>query len=194
MILAYLRTSTGFQAKGLDAQKLAIKEYCSQKKLLDVRYFEDEGISGAKESRPGLDELLEICKSGKVKIVICYSFSRISRSTKHLLEILDLFNSQSIHFISLSESVDTTTPFGKCFFTIIASINALERELVSERVKTGMKAAKARGSQIGAPRIINRELIIHLYQQGYKQNEIAKLAKCSEATVSNVVSKYCWHL
>lgn len=189
MVVGYLRTSTNMQEKGLDSQKRAIKSYVESNKISDISFISDEGISGAKTTRKGLDGLLELCKMGKVQTVICYSFSRISRSTKHLLEIMELFADLGINFISLTEKVDTTSPMGKCFFTIIASINTLERELVSERVKNGLEAAKKRGSRLGRVRSCNDSLILELVAQGMSYRKVANLADCSQSSVSRVVAR-----
>lgn len=102
---------------------------------------------------------------------------------------MDLFSSLKIDFISLTEKVDTTTPFGRAFFTIIASISALERELVSERVKNGLKAAKLRGSKLGRSVTCNERLILELVSQGMTYRKVAELAQCSSSSVSRVIKR-----
>ncbi len=184
MIIGYVRTSTNMQSLGADSQKRAIKRYVESCNLGSVSFYSDEGVSGAKENREALNQILRLCEEGEVQTIICYSFSRISRSTKHLLSLMEYFENKGIDFVSITEKVDTRTPMGRCFFTIIASINSLERELISERVKNGLKGAKERGKTLGAPRKRNGKLIRSLREKGYTIAEIAKVAEVSVSSVT----------
>lgn len=180
----YIRTSTEMQANGLDSQKRALIEYCKARGIEDLEVFEDFGISGARSSRPALDSMMAKCKSGQVSKVIVYSFSRFGRSLKHLILALEEFDKLKVSFISVTESVDLSTAFGRTIFNIICSIAQLERELVSERVRNGMKAAKIRGSKIGATKkFSNPQLFIQLRQNGLSTREIAKMLACGQSTV-----------
>ena len=185
----YARVSTDQQRTGLEAQLLANKSYCDQKGIRNFVIFADENVSGAKVSRPSLDELMCEVRKGKVETVIVYSFSRMARSTRHLLDVLAEFNDRGINFISISENVDTNTAMGRAMFTIISAIAQLERELISERVKNGLKNAREKGKQIGRPRKVNEELILELRDKGLSYRKIAKLAKCSLATVCRVIGR-----
>lgn len=119
----YCRTSTNRQEKGLQAQIRALTVFANQKGILHFDLFTDEGISGAKASRPGLDKAMHAIRQGVYSGIIVYSFSRFARSTKHLLEALDEFQNLGIGFISLSESIDTSSAIGKALFTIISAIS-----------------------------------------------------------------------
>lgn len=132
----YCRTSTGMQEKGLEAQRRALIDYCKSKRISNYEVFEDSGVSGAKSSRPALNQVMKEVNSGQVSTVIVYSFSRFARSTKHLLNALEVFKGKQVGFISITENVDTSSPMGRAFFTIISAISQLERDLISERVKT----------------------------------------------------------
>lgn len=183
MIILYARTSTDRQSKGLEAQIRTLREYCKSRGIVEYKVFKDAGISGAKNSRPKLDEVMKLVRAKKVKRVIVYSFSRYARSTKHLLDSLEEFNQYGVDFISISENVDTSTAIGKALFTIISAISQLERELISERVKNGLKNASAKGKQLGRPRTRNSNLIQELRQQGMSYRRIGELCNCSIATV-----------
>src|SRR5262245_37564245 len=110
------------------------------------------GVSGAKESRPALNRLLADAKRRKFDAVLVYRYDRFARSLRQLVNALSEFDALGIHFISLHEGVDTSTPNGRLVFGIFASIAEFERELIRERVRSGMAAARARGARIGRPR------------------------------------------
>ncbi len=184
----YARTSTNNQQKGLESQIRALKSYCESKGINKYKLYKDSGISGSKSSRPELDALMEAVKAKKVDTVIVYSFSRFSRSTKHLLDTLELFNSLGVTFISISENLDTRTAMGKAVFTIISSLSQLERELISERVKNGLENARAKGKKIGRSKERNSDLIRSLRSQDMSYREIAKLTGYSISTISREFS------
>jgi DNA invertase Pin-like site-specific DNA recombinase len=182
-VAIYLRTSTDKQQKGLESQALAVKSFCEQRGIVDYETFQDFGVSGAKSTRPGLEKLLFACRRGEISQIIVYSFSRFARSTSHLLRALEEFKSLKITFISISENVDTNTPMGQAIFTIISAIAQLERELIAERVRSGLKNAVAKGKKLGRSQSRNSKLIQELAAQGLSYRRIAELAQCSISTV-----------
>lgn len=167
----------------MEAQIRALRAYAEQKSIVEFDVFSDEGVSGAKASRPGLDQAMQAIRAGKYEGIIVYSFSRFARSTKHLLEALDEFQNLNVGFISLSESIDTKSAIGKALFTIISAISQLERELISERVKNGLSNAKAKGKRLGRKRTRNSVLIQELASRKYSHRKIAALVGCSKTTV-----------
>lgn len=176
----YIRVSTDKQSKGLEAQERALLE-----KVKDSYHvYRDENVSGAKASRPGLDQLMAAVREGKHHSVLVYSFSRFARSTKHLTSALEEFSSLDVAFVSLTEQVDTSSPMGRAMFTIISAISQLERELIAERVRNGLANAKAKGKRLGAPRRRPSELIRILASKGMSCRQIAKVAGCSHTTVA----------
>jgi len=189
-IAIYARTSTTLQSTGLESQLLALSSYCQNKGLVDIRTYTDAGISGAKSKRPGLDKLIVDVKNGLISDVITYSLSRLSRSTSHLLQTLELLHSHRIGFVSLSENIDMNTPTGKMVITVLSAVAQLEREITIERVKTGLKNAATKGRYPGRPKQRNSELIRALSAKGYKQVDIARLAKVSAATVSRELNGF----
>lgn len=186
----YSRVSTNNQSNGLEAQVLALKNYCIKNSINDYILYSDENISGSKSSRPQLNKLIEDIEKDEISIVIVYSFSRFARSTKHLLSAADYFKAKGVEFVSLSEQVDTSTPIGNAFFTIISAISQLERELTGERVRNGLLNAKAKGKKIGRPKKRPSELIIELYKKGYSYRKIAQLIKFSHTCVAKEIHEF----
>jgi DNA invertase Pin-like site-specific DNA recombinase len=113
--------------------------------------YVDEGISGAKDRRPALDRLMVDAHRRKFDVVAVFKFDRFARSVSHLLRALDTFRALGIDFVSLSESLDTATPAGRMVFTMLAAVAELERSLIAERVRAGIRNAKAKGKRLGRP-------------------------------------------
>ena len=134
-IALYARVSTSMQQNGLASQKRALEEWCKQKGVMGYLIYEDENISGTKASRPGLDKMMADVRAGGISTVVVYSFSRFARSTTHLLNALSEFQSLGVNFSSITEQLDTNSPLGKAFFTILAALSVLERDLIAERVR-----------------------------------------------------------
>lgn len=179
----YCRVSTNDQKSGLDSQIRAMREFCERMGVTEFELFTDEGISGAKESRPSLNRLMEAVQAGQISHVAVYSFSRFARSTTHLLKALEAFQKIGCEFISVTEQIQTNSPMGRAFFTVIAAIAQLERELIVERVKNGLKAAKARGKHIGRVKKRDSDLIRKLLKAKVTYRRIAEIAKCSHGAV-----------
>ena len=131
----------------------------------------DVGISGSKERRPELDRLLADAHRRHFDAVVVWRFDRFARSVSHLLRALENFRALGIEFVSLSEQVDTSTPTGKMVFTVLGAVAELERSLIVERVRAGMRNARAKGKRIGCPPRTHlseesRVAIAHAYRQG----------------------------
>lgn len=187
-VAIYARVSTDKQQTGLEAQLRALSSYCKDKNISNYQIYKDFGVSGTKSKRPGLDKMMDEVRSGNVTTVLVYSFSRMARSVKHLLEAMEEFQEYDVDFISLSESIDTSTPIGKAMYVIISAISALERDLIAERVKTGIENARAKGKQIGRPITRNEPLIRSLRSKGLTYQEISDLTGFGLATISRVLN------
>ncbi len=142
MLIGYARISTIDQ--NLDLQLDALKRAGCE------AIYQDEGFSGAKAKRPGLDQALRALKANDHLIV--WKLDRLGRSLRHLIDLITLFEAKGIGFTSLSDGIDTTTPIGKLFFHLSGAFAEYERNINSERTKAGMAAAKARGVKIGRPK------------------------------------------
>lgn len=183
----YARTSTDLQSKGLETQILALKGYCLQNNISDYVVFKDEAISGTKTSRPQLDRMLKGVEEGLFETVLVFSFSRFARSTRHLLEVLDYFQSKKVAFISITEKIDTHTPLGKAFYTIVSALGQLEREILVERVCAGLQNARSKGIRLGRPPTINSKAILELRALGSSYRTIQRITGHSISTVSRVL-------
>ena len=182
-VVAYCRVSTALQGSGLEAQVRQVRVYCDQMGLKDVEIFTDENQSGAKQNRPALDRMMEAVRDNEVESVIVPAFSRLARSTTHLLKALDEFKNYNCSFISLSERLDTSTASGKMVFTVLAAVSQLERELIIERVKIGLANARAKGKIIGRKKMRNSEMIRALRKKGLSYRAISDLCGCSHGSV-----------
>ncbi len=179
----YARVSTQDQVGGLESQIRTLKEFCEKNNITNYEFFTDHGISGAKLSRPNLDRMMAMVREGKVERVLVYSFSRYARSVTHLLNSLEEFRKKNCSFTSYTESVDTNSPMGRAFFTVIAAISQLERELIQERVKNGLKNAKMKGVQIGRKKTRPSEMIRALLKKGLPYRTIASVTGTSHGSV-----------
>ncbi len=147
-IYARVSTSNG-QSPQMQLRELA--EYCERRGWRVVNEYVDEGISGAKENRPALDRLMANAHKRKFDVCVVWKFDRFASSVSHLLRALETFNALGIAFVSLSESLDTSTPAGKMVFTVLGAVAELERSLIGERVRAGLRNARAKGIKLGRP-------------------------------------------
>jgi DNA invertase Pin-like site-specific DNA recombinase len=153
-----------------------------------VREYVDKGISGARERRPALDQLLVDCQRRAVDCVVVYRYDRFARSLRQLVNALEEFRSLGIDFISLHEGVDTSTPNGRLVFGIFASIAEFERELIRDRVRSGLALAKSNGRRLGRPRVVVERLqIASLRKEGRSWAEICRALGVSKGTAQRAV-------
>jgi DNA invertase Pin-like site-specific DNA recombinase len=146
----YARVSTT-NGQDPEVQSREIREYCQRRAWPLVSEYVDQGISGAKERRPQLDRLVADAHKRKFEVVVVWKFDRFARSVSHLLRALENFRALGIEFVSLSEQIDTSTPTGKMIFTVLGAVAELERSLIAERVRAGLRHAKAKGKRLGRP-------------------------------------------
>jgi DNA invertase Pin-like site-specific DNA recombinase len=144
----YARVST-HNGQNPEMQLDEIREYCRRRGWKIVGEYVDEGISGSKEHRPALDRLLADCRRRIVDAVVVYRYDRFARSLRQLVNALDEFRALGIDFVSLHEGVDTSTPNGRLVFGIFGSVAEFERELIRDRVRSGLALARSRGKRLG---------------------------------------------
>jgi DNA invertase Pin-like site-specific DNA recombinase len=144
----------------------------------------DIGISGAKDKRPELDRLMADAHKRRFDVVVVWRFDRFARSVSHLLRALETFQALGIEFVSLSEQMDTSTPTGKMVFTVLGAVAELERSLIVERVKAGLRNAKAKGKRLGRPRkVVDVATVAKLRANGLGWRAIATQQGVGVATL-----------
>ncbi len=181
MRIGYARVSTEDQR--LDRQEDALRAAGCEKVFL-------EKASGMKDDRPELARMLALLRKGDSVVVV--KLDRISRSTKHLIEFSQKFDEMGVDFISLGDAIDTTTPMGRFFFRVMASIAELERDMIAERTKGGLKAARVRGHKGGRPRASAEaiERAAKMYEAGnFSISEITEAAGISKSTFYRYVRR-----
>jgi DNA invertase Pin-like site-specific DNA recombinase len=147
----YARVSTANNGQDPTMQTRELREYCERRGWTVAGEYVDIGISGTKEKRPELDRLMGDAHRRRFDAVVVWKFDRFARSVSHLLRALEAFKAQGIDFVSYSEQMDTSTPAGKMVFTVLGAVAELERSLIIERVKAGLRNARAKGKRIGRP-------------------------------------------
>ena len=183
----YLRVSTLDQHP--ETQQHDLHALAQQRGFEIVEEYTDR-ISGAKARRPGLDKLLADARRGKFDIVVIWAFDRIARSVRHLLDVLDELNRLNVEFISFRENIDSGGPLGRAMIVIIGAIAELERNLIIERVRSGMRRAKLEGRRIGrAPLEVDRSALLRDRAGGMTLAEVAKAHRISKASVCRVLKQ-----
>jgi DNA invertase Pin-like site-specific DNA recombinase len=167
-----------------------LRAYCDRRGWQIAGEYVDHGISGSKERRPSLDRLLADCRRRRVDAVVVYRYDRFARSLRQLVNALEDFRALGIDFVSLHEGVDTSTPNGRLVFGIFASIAEFERELIRDRVRSGIAAAKAKGKRIGRPKTaVDASTLAVLRAQGHSWRMIAQETGVSLGTVYRVAAR-----
>jgi len=186
-VALYARVSTTDQST--DSQLLDLRRYVSERGWNIFKEYVDEGISGTKDSRPALNQLMNDAKKRRFDVVLVWRFDRFARSTKHLILALEEFKNLGIDFVSYQENIDTSSPLGSAIFTIISAVAQLERDIIAERVKAGLRRARENGKKLGRPKAsVDTEKIHWLRSKGLSLRAIAKETGVSRTTVSNVLS------
>ena len=181
----YMRVSSLDQHP--ETQLLDLRQMAAQRGYEIVQEYTDR-ISGAKARRPGLDDLMRDARRARFDVVLVWASDRIARSVKHFLEVLDELNRLQIEFVSFREQIDTGGPLGRAIVVIVGAIAELERNLIIERVRTGMRRARLEGRHIcRRPLDLDRESILRDRQQGRSLGQIARAHSISRATVHRVI-------
>lgn len=184
----YCRCSTDQQ--DLTLQRDDLTEFCKRRGWAVTGIFEDKGVSGSKDSRPALDEMIKEARQGKFDVVLVWRFDRFGRSTAHLLNSLNEFRSQNVDFVSLNEALDTSTPTGKVLFTVIAAVAEFERNIITERVRAGVRKAQANGVKCGRPRRgFDFKRAVELRRNGDSLRQIARQMGVSLSTLYRAIGK-----
>jgi DNA invertase Pin-like site-specific DNA recombinase len=181
----YMRVSSVDQHP--ETQLHDLRQMAVQRGLEIVQEYTDR-ISGAKAKRPGLDQMMTDARRGRFDVVLVWASDRIARSVKHFLEVLDELNRLNIEFVSFREQIDTAGPLGRTIVVIIGAIAELERNLIVERVRAGMRRARLEGRHIGRqPLLLDHAAIVRDRCQGQSLRQIARCHRISTATVRRVL-------
>jgi DNA invertase Pin-like site-specific DNA recombinase len=188
----YARVSTTGKGQDVDLQLRDLRNYVEARGWKIFKEYIDDGVSGRKDKRLALDQLMNDARKKRFDAVLVWRFDRFARSTKHLVTSLDEFNHLGVDFISFMENIDTSSPMGKAMFTITSAIAELEADLIRERVKAGLANAKAKGATLGRPKA---ELDIHelknLRARGLTVRAIARELDVSVGLVHKTLKNSC---
>ena len=188
-IAIYARVSTANNGQDPEVQLRELREYCERRGWDIFAEYVDAGVSGSKDSRPELNRLMRNAKQRRFDAVVVWKFDRFARSVSHLLRALEEFKALGIEFVSLSEQVDTSTPTGRMVFTVLGAVAELERSLIAERVRAGLRNARAKGKRLGRPRkAVDGTRIARMRKSSVPWPKIAHQLGISESTARRNVS------
>jgi DNA invertase Pin-like site-specific DNA recombinase len=188
-VAIYVRCSTADQSVALQVDGL--KEYAELRRFQVVETYADEGVSGAKASRPALDRLLADAHRRRFDAVLVWKLDRLGRSLSHLLRLVEQLESLGVGLVSLGDpGMDTTSAHGRLIFSVIGAVAEFERGLIQERTRAGVAAARRRGRHPGRPSTLSagdRARARRLRSAGVSHRAIARQLGCSHATVQRAL-------
>ena len=153
-VAIYARVSTTNHGQDVGLQTRELWQFAEARGWTVAGEYIDAGVSGAKDSRPELNRLMADAHKRRFDVICVWRFDRFARSVSHLLRALETFKALGIDFVSFSEQMDTSTPAGKMVFTVLGAVAELERSLIVERVRAGLRNARAKGKRLGRPRVL----------------------------------------
>lgn len=179
-----------FKGQDPEVQLRELREYIEHRGWQLAEVYPDTGVSGAKASRPELNRLMVDAGRRRFDAVVVWRFDRFARSVSHLLRALETFQALGIDFVSLSENVDTSTPTGKMVFTVLGAVAELERSLIQERVKAGLRNARAKGKRLGRPKAsVDESEVLAMREAGASWRAIAKKLGVGLGTVHRIAPR-----
>ncbi|MFP5227412.1 MAG: recombinase family protein [Acidobacteriota bacterium] len=184
----YMRVSTLDQHP--ETQLHDLRQMAAQRGFEIVAEYTDR-ISGAKARRPGLDQMMKEARQGRFDVVLVWASDRSARSVKHFLDVLDELNRLNVEFVSFREQIDTSGPLGRAIVVIIGAIAELERNLIVERVRAGMRRARLEGRTIGRrPLDLDHISILRDRQHGHSLGQLARTYRVSRTTIHRVLHQH----
>lgn len=188
-VAIYARVSTVNHGQDVSLQTRELQQFAAARAWTIAGEYIDAGVSGSKDSRPELNRLMADAHKRRFDVVCVWRFDRFARSVSHLLRALETFKALGIDFVSYSEQMDTSTPAGKMVFTVLGAVAELERSLIVERVRAGLRNARAKGKRLGRPRVaVDGAKISRLHSQGRSIREIADQLGYSRGTVHKTLT------
>lgn len=182
-IAVYCRISTLHNGQSVEMQLRDLRRLAEHRGFEIVHEYLDEGVSGAKDSRPALDEMLANARRGHFQAILVWKLDRLGRSLTHLVRLLDDFRAWGVELISFSEGLDFSTATGKLLYQVICAFAEFERDCIRERVRAGLRNARAKGRKLGRPRIaVDASRIAALRAQGRSWSAICAETGLSKGT------------
>ena len=182
----YCRVST--QEQNIEMQLSDLRRYCLARDLNIHKEYLDRGVSGSKDSRANLDALMADARQRRIDIVLVWRFDRFARSSKQLAIALDEFQHLGIDFVSFQEQIDTSTSMGKMVFTVMGAVAELERNIITERIRGGLRRAREKGKIFGRPRVeISPEKITDMQNRGYSIRKMAMALGVPRSTMHHKI-------
>jgi len=193
-IALYARCSTPDQS--LDAQLDALRAY-AQRRGGEAREYSDQGVSGGRASRAGLDALMAACRRREVEAVVVTKLDRLGRSLRHLCEVAEELASLGVDLVVLDQAIDTSTASGRLLFGVLGSVAEFERGLIQERTRAGLAAARRRGKRLGRPQVLSARDLARARRMrgaGRSLREIGRVLGCGKTTVARALraAKFTW--
>ena len=187
-VAIYARVSTTTHGQDVSMQTRELEQFAQARGWTVASEYIDAGVSGAKDSRPELNRLMADAHKRRFDVVCVWRFDRFARSVSHLLRALETFKALGIDFVSFSEQMDTSTPAGKMVFTVLGAVAELERSLIAERIRAGLRNARAKGRNLGRPKVVvDSRQIATLRDQGRSWREIVQETGVSKGTAQRAV-------
>ena len=184
----YARVSTADQRS--DGQLYALRAHSEARGFEVVAELVDNGVSGTKANRPALDELLAAAKRRDIDVVVCTKLDRLARSVRHLVNLTGELEALGVDLIVLDQGLDTSTPAGRLLFHVLGAIAEFEGDLIRERTRAGLSAARRRGKMIGRPRAMDTRMTnraSRLRASGHSLRSIASMLDVSKDTIARAL-------
>src|SRR5450755_4280004 len=193
-VALYARVST-LNGQDPEMQLSELREYASRRGWTITREYVDQGISGSKESRPELNELMADAHRRKFDAVLVWKIDRFGRSLKHLVNALADLCAYGVAFISFRDNLDLSTPSGRLMFQIIGAMAEFERSLIQERVRAGLRNARAKGKKFGRPRAqVDAAQVAALRGDGLSWSQVCRTLNVSKGTAQRSVARLSYGL
>ncbi len=189
-VALYARVSTLNHNQDPELQLAELREYATRRGWAIAEEFVDRGVSGSKESRPALNRLMADAHRRRFDAVLVWKIDRFGRSLKHLVNALAELDARGVAFVSMRDNLDLTTPSGRLMFQIIGAMAEFERSLIQERVRAGLRNARAKGKRLGRPRaIVDAAEIAGLRASGASWRAVARELRVGEGTARRACAK-----